>query len=609
MSLVNLATRMGAAKSNPWCRWLVALDPRRRFRMRLGLAIASVTLSFSLLLSWVVGSVSIAQNKSHRGELMAQLADQIAQRLDQGMYTYFREIQFLASLNEIQDPNQPLAAKRSALEDLKRTYPGYAWIGLTDDQGKVIASVESILEGVDVSERSWFVEGQKNITVQDVHEAHLLAAKVPNPNPDEPVRFVNISAPVFNREGTFQGVLGAHLYWEWTSKIRDVLQQPLQINHQVEVRIISASEEVLLAANKGKATLQMKESFQLAQQGKTGYQVETGTDSRSYLVGFAPTQGYRSYPGLGWVVLVRQPTTIAFAEARSLQHKILRWGIVLGIISIAISWWVSGRLSTPLVAIATAADKIRRDESVKIPIISGLDEVAILSRSISSLVCTLKEQQDALKTLNSELELRVAARTASLKRLNKKLETEVKIRRLAEASLAQANSDLKRLATVDSLTGVANRRHFDEYLAQEWKRLAREHSPLSLILCDVDYFKAYNDTYGHQAGDQCLQAVAEAIRGTLKRPADLVARYGGEEMVVVLPNTDRQGAIHVAEAIRAALRALQIPHRGSTVSEYVTLSCGVATAVPMPHSAPQALIAQADHHLYQAKQGRDRVVG
>lgn len=175
--------------------------------------------------------------------------------------------------------------------------------------------------------------------------------------------------------------------------------------------------------------------------------------------------------------------------------------------------------------------------------------------------------------------------------------------------LQEANLELQSLAFSDRLTQVANRRRFEEYINQEWRRMAREKAPLSLILCDVDFFKIYNDTYGHQAGDKCLQQVAKAISSAVKRPADLVARYGGEEFVVILPNTRASGAFYVAEQIRVAVKALEITHANSQIDKYVTLSLGVATIFPGHKSWPATLIAAADQALYQAKaQGRDRVI-
>lgn len=195
--------------------------------------------------------------------------------------------------------------------------------------------------------------------------------------------------------------------------------------------------------------------------------------------------------------------------------------------------------------------------------------------------------------------------------LVERLATQVAIA-IQQANLYQqlkaANLELHRLASLDGLTQVANRRCFDESLNVEWRRMAREKMPLSLIMFDLDYFKRYNDTYGHQAGDACLQQVAAAVQAVLKRPADLLARYGGEEFVVILPNTSSEGAVHIAEQIQAAVRGLAIVHESSSISDHVTLSLGVACTHPVPNSSPTILIAAADKALYQAKAaGRDRI--
>ncbi|ODH03182.1 diguanylate cyclase [Nostoc sp. KVJ20] len=175
--------------------------------------------------------------------------------------------------------------------------------------------------------------------------------------------------------------------------------------------------------------------------------------------------------------------------------------------------------------------------------------------------------------------------------------------------LQQANQELQRLACSDGLTQVANRRCFDDTFNAHWQWLAREQGSLSLILCDVDYFKLYNDTNGHLAGDDALRQVAKAISQTVKHPADLVARYGGEEFAVILPNTGIERAIAVARDIQTNVSALQMPHPHSLVSEFITLSLGVATITPHSQLSPATLIAAADQGLYQAKaQGRNCVV-
>ncbi len=179
----------------------------------------------------------------------------------------------------------------------------------------------------------------------------------------------------------------------------------------------------------------------------------------------------------------------------------------------------------------------------------------------------------------------------------------------AEVALQKANDELLRLAVLDDLTQIANRRRFDDRLSQEWRRAQRDNNTLAVVFCDIDFFKNYNDTYGHLKGDDTLYAVAQAINATLKRPMDLVARYGGEEFAMVLPATDIKGALRVAREIKEAVATLAIEHKASSVDPFITLSFGVAVVVPSSDMKPKALIEMADQALYRAKdQGRNQIV-
>lgn len=181
--------------------------------------------------------------------------------------------------------------------------------------------------------------------------------------------------------------------------------------------------------------------------------------------------------------------------------------------------------------------------------------------------------------------------------------------RESQSKLAAANLELQRLASHDGLTGVANRRYFDQILDSEWRRAMREDSWLALVMLDVDFFKRYNDGYGHQVGDQCLKRIAEAARGCLRRPADLLARYGGEEFAAVLPNTKPEGALLIAERMRQAVADLGIEHAHSPLGQKVTASVGVAVMRPERGAESTMLVAAADKALYDAKQtGKNRVI-
>lgn len=237
----------------------------------------------------------------------------------------------------------------------------------------------------------------------------------------------------------------------------------------------------------------------------------------------------------------------------------------------------------------------------------GLDKAKAFEVGGSDYITKPFQTEEILARIENQLRLR--SLKLQLLEQNAKLQQEVLERKIVEqqlrdsqVALLKANLQLERLATLDGLTQVANRHKFDQYLTHEWFRLRREQQPLSLILCDVDYFKQYNDTYGHQAGDDCLKAVAKAISRAIKRPADLVARYGGEEFAVILPNTHIRGAAQVAEEIRLGIQQLKRPHTQSQVSKFLTASLGVASQVPSQKSSLECLIAAADEALYTAKQ-------
>jgi diguanylate cyclase (GGDEF)-like protein len=209
--------------------------------------------------------------------------------------------------------------------------------------------------------------------------------------------------------------------------------------------------------------------------------------------------------------------------------------------------------------------------------------------------------------LRTELLVRVkaAARLKQAMEARKAREREILEQK---KSLERANRKLEHLAGVDALTGIANRRRFEEVYTQEWLRAQRTNSALSLVLIDIDDFKGYNDTYGHQQGDDCLQAVAQALASTARRSADLVARYGGEEFAVILPGLDQEEALDVAQRLRQAVAKLHIAHEASPVADCLTVSVGVATAIPAPERPQKELVARADEALYRSKTaGRDRV--
>ncbi len=217
---------------------------------------------------------------------------------------------------------------------------------------------------------------------------------------------------------------------------------------------------------------------------------------------------------------------------------------------------------------------------------------------------------DYLIKLPDKLELIARIRYHSAAYMHR-LQRDAAFRQLhdSENKLAIANAELKKMAAMDGLTGIANRRQFDEVLKMEWRRGMRSGKPLSLLLCDIDFFKLYNDTHGHPAGDTCLKKVAVVLADNMKRPGDLAARYGGEEFVIILPETDTEGALRVAEECRRQIEALALSNPKSEVAAVATISIGVASLLPTTTHVCADLIEFSDQALYSAKSsGRNRVV-
>jgi len=178
---------------------------------------------------------------------------------------------------------------------------------------------------------------------------------------------------------------------------------------------------------------------------------------------------------------------------------------------------------------------------------------------------------------------------------------------VAQAAIAIKNArlfqEIRRLSISDGLTGIANRRHFDKQFSREWQRNRRNNLPIGVVMIDIDFFKNYNDTYGHQVGDECLKQVAETLQKSLRRPGDLLARYGGEEFAALLPEINLEGTAKIAYSMHQAVIELSIPHRGSKVHKNLTISLGVASGQLNEYQTPEDLLAKADQALYEAKNG------
>ncbi len=237
--------------------------------------------------------------------------------------------------------------------------------------------------------------------------------------------------------------------------------------------------------------------------------------------------------------------------------------------------------------------------------------IVISYRLNKSMICTLGlqiEKEELLATLESEKQQAIVANKNLTEELKRKIQTEATL--LNEKKIAEdISNELRTLSTQDALTGINNRRRFDEALYDEWYRAARLSTPLSLIICDIDKFKEYNDTYGHLEGDKCLTRIAHLIEDSARRAGDMAARFGGEEFVIILPDTESSNAQDIAEQTRRAIMDLELPHESSSITNIITVSFGVFTTLPEKDLPPETMIEFADKALYQAKEeGRNKVV-
>lgn len=277
--------------------------------------------------------------------------------------------------------------------------------------------------------------------------------------------------------------------------------------------------------------------------------------------------------GLDWIVVTVVPEHDFMAQINRNTQVTAILSIIALLFTILVGLMITYGLSQPLLQLSAMARNIARGKWDSAVELNRSDAIGDLSRSFLSMSQQLR---DSFTTLEEKIEGRTQ-------------------------ELLQANRELEKMARTDGLTQTANRRYFDYYLEVEWKRLIREQGKLTLILCDVDYFKAYNDTYGHQEGDRCLQHLAQILMDATQRPADLVARYGGEEFAIILPNTNTQGAIHIAQRIQATLRTVPLLSSGVSPPKPITVSLGIATIHPSTNTTIYAFIASADKALYAAK--------
>lgn len=393
-------------------------------RLRAGGARLRIGLAFSALALVLFGGVGFLsardvrlQSEREAARGLQQLADRLAQRLDADMAARYRDIDQLARLTELMALNPNPMRWREVLEEVQQSSQHYSWIGVTDAQGRVIAATQGLLESADVGQRPWFDKGLRQASVLEVHDAKLLASLLPTPASGEPLRFVDVAAPL-KRHGRTIGVIGAHLSWEWAEERRRETLNGDARARGIEIVLVSAAGEIEL----GPRTPTLGEHVDQAEQHLHALLRAAGplvwSDGRRYLSAASASQPMGDYPGMAWWVVVRQPEHLAMAEPAALAQRLF-WTSAVGVLMFGtLGWLLADRLTRPLRQVAAQARALMPHAGPQ-----PHDEVDQVARSLGALLDDLKQRERELTALNEALESRVQARTASLRQANDDLRT------------------------------------------------------------------------------------------------------------------------------------------------------------------------------------------
>jgi diguanylate cyclase (GGDEF)-like protein len=555
-----------------------ASAPRTRHLLRLTtftMCAVGAAVALTVLLHLVLVG-HFAEQQAHReAELrLQQLSWQMRDSLNRVVTNAAADVQLLSELPQVRSFQDPVAT-RGVLESLQRGFPDYAWIGIADAQGRVVAATGRMLEGAQVHERPWFTAGSQGLRATDYHPALLLNKMLPKAA--DPWRFVDVAAPLKDDAGVVRGVVGVHMSWEWARRRARELLTPALREYGAEVLVVRGDGTVLLGPQELVEKHIDVPSLRLAQRGETGAMREQGPDGKTYITGYSRTGTEGDPATLRWSVLVRHTEEAAMAARPPAREAHDRAEHPDG--------GGAGRRRGPACTPPDPADGCAQpcnrtgrkgqegsSQAVDIPVVNGFHEVQVLSRAMRELVRSEGVHRLALETMNQQLESTVVARTA----------------------------ELHALLLRDVLTGLPNRRALMEALPDALHRAARSGKPCALLFLDLDGFKGVNDTHGHEQGDELLRQfggrIAQAVRKT-----DTVARLAGDEFVVILEGLNDAG--DAREKAERLVPVLNAPYALAGTAVVVGASVGVALHLPEDSHDVEGWMARADGAMYAAKRG------
>ena len=543
-----------------------------------GAAVALTVLLHLVLL----GHFAEKQGQREAELRLEQLSWQMRDSLNRVVATAVADVQVLAELPQVRS-FEDVGASRTVLESLQRSFPDYAWIGIADAEGQVVAATGRMLEGANVRARPWFAAGSQGLRATDYHPALLLNKVLPKAA--DPWRFVDVAAPLKDDTGAVRGVVGVHMSWEWArGRARELLTPALR-EYGAEVLVVRADGTVLLGPRELVEKRIDLPSLRLAQRGGTGSVREQGPDGKTYMTGYSRTGTPGDPATLQWTVLVRHTEEVAMAGARQLERRMIALSALMAATLAGCAALLARRLTRPMDDLSRAIELATQareggargagpgvGQGIDIPVVNGFHEVQVLSRAMRELVRSEEGHRLALLTMNQQLESTVAARTA----------------------------ELQALLLRDVLTGLPNRRALMASLPDALHRSARSRKPCALLFLDLDGFKAVNDHHGHEQGDELLRQFGGRLAAALRK-TDTAARLGGDEFVVIL-----EGLSDAADACGKAaglLPLLGAPYALARASVTVGASIGVALHMPDDSHDTERWIARADSAMYAAKRG------
>ncbi|MGF7174174.1 sensor histidine kinase [Azospirillum doebereinerae] len=362
-------------------------------RTMLAACLGGVGLVFTVGTAVLLNAEAGGRMQGVIGDQLHQYADQVADKLDRGMFERYRDLLVATSLDSVRSPDASRDSRRAVVQRLKDTYTDYAWIGFIEPNGILQVATDRVLEGMDVNARGWWKQGLERPYVGDVHDAIVLG-KLLYANRAEPPRFVDLAAPVHAEDGTLLGVIAAHLSWDWAMEVeRSVLGQVDKARH-VEAMILAGDDTVIL----GPKELIGQRIGAVSATVADSAAIRTWPDGVGYLTSTAATQGYRGYPGLAWKVVLREPATLALAPVREMRNRVIAWGAAASLLAVLVGYLLAGWISAPLRAMARAVREAGATGGrPALPATGHYAEIDTLSDAMRAYLDEIREGERRLK--------------------------------------------------------------------------------------------------------------------------------------------------------------------------------------------------------------------